>query len=141
MKLNKLIFFKPSKENSFCKIDKNITTSSGIYFLFDKDLELIYIGKAKNIRSRIQQHTSHGNNGRLSLGDVGTYFERRYNTCIPYGIIKYYSFILEVDEEKRNLAELILLSLIKTRFNGGDKIRAIQNYFKDKQEQNINKGE
>jgi len=133
MKIKKLIFLKPTKENHFAKIDKSISSLPGVYFLFDKELELVYIGKAQNIRTRILQHTTDNNNGRLQIIDKKTPFKRVYSTCLPKGIVKYYSCLIEKDEEKRNYLETFLLYAIKTKFNRSDKIQAIENYLKDKQ--------
>ncbi len=132
MKLNKIIFLKPTKENHYGKIDKTITTYPGIYLLFDKDLELIYIGKAKNIRLRILQHVTDSDNGRLLIEDKGTSYENQYSTCIPKGCVKYYSCIIEKDEDKRSIIESFLLFVIKTRFNCCNKMEAIEKYLKDK---------
>ena len=91
-------------------------------------MDLIYIGKSKNIRSRILQHSTDNNNGRLQIEDKGTYFENNYNTCIPSGAAEYYSYILEEDEVKRGMAESFLLYLFKTKFNNCDKIKALEKY-------------
>ena len=132
MKINKLIHLTPSKENNFAKIDKDIPKNGGVYFLYDADMELIYIGKSKNIRSRIQQHTTDNENSRLSCDDDDTIVSYGYGTCIPLGIVKFYSCIVEEDEDKRTMMELFFLHIIKTPFNLCDKRKAIENYFKEK---------
>lgn len=128
MKIQKIIKTKPTKENNFSKLSKSIPTTGGIYFIFDKNLELIYIGKSKNIRSRILQHSTDNENSRLHVEDKGTYFEQFHTTCIPIGVADYYSYILEGDEFKRGMIETFFLCTIKTRFNCSDKIKAIKQY-------------
>ena len=49
--------------------NKKIPTTSGIYFMFSKEQNLLYIGKAKNLRIRIAQHFG---NGFLSLPMVNS---------------------------------------------------------------------
>lgn len=108
-----------------------IISEGGIYFLYDKDLELLYIGKSKNIKLRILQHTTKNENSRLQIGDKGTPLQTRYCTCIPYGVIKYYGYIIEEDKFKRGIIECFLLSIMETKFNKSDKIKAIRDYLRD----------
>ena len=56
MKINKIIKLIPSKENHLAKLDKTITSKGGVYFLYDEELNLIYIGKSQSIRGRILAH-------------------------------------------------------------------------------------
>jgi len=41
-------------------LDMNIPKYTGIYFMFDKEDNLIYIGKSKNVLRRIIYHINHG---------------------------------------------------------------------------------
>ena len=41
MKILEVKKLTPCKENNFAKIDKNISDLGGVYFLYDKDFELI----------------------------------------------------------------------------------------------------
>jgi len=124
MKIIKIELTDKVYENNFAIIDRTITKKAGIYFLFNKDMELIYIGKAKNIRCRLVQHCSD-----KSI----RYGEYEY----PAGVtpcdkkeVAYFSCIEIEDESERDLKELILLNIIKTKYN-----------FKDKYIQSSDKGE
>ena len=48
---------------------KNLSKSSGIYKMLDKNGNIIYIGKAKNLKNRVSQHftPSNLNNKTLTL--------------------------------------------------------------------------
>ncbi len=41
---------------------KNLSNSSGVYQYFDKNRQLLYIGKAKNLKKRIKSYFSVRNN-------------------------------------------------------------------------------
>lgn len=141
MIIKELKYLKPTKENHFAKIDKTIPSYPGLYLLFDEDLELIYLGKTKNIRRRILQHSSKLNSGRLEIVDKGSYYERNHTTCLPEGSVKYWCCIKIENEKERDLKELMLLGIFETRFNLTDKIEAIKKYIKDKQSKNQSQGE
>ncbi len=110
MKIEKIKILKPTKENNFAKLDKDIPSSGGA-----------------------------NDNGRLQIEDKGTYFEKNYNTCIPKGAAKYYSYIPEEDPWKRGMIESFLFLIIRTRFNNCNKINAIKDYLKDKQSEGNSK--
>jgi len=98
-------------DNNFAIIDRTITQKGGIYFLFDKDLELIYIGKAKNIRQRLVQHCS---NKSTRWGE----YEYPFGvTPCKKGEVVYFSYIEIENEKERKIQELILLSIIETKYN------------------------
>jgi hypothetical protein len=42
------------------KLSLNIPKTSGVYILTDENMKVLYIGKSKQLRSRIQSHTSFG---------------------------------------------------------------------------------
>lgn len=132
MIIKKLIYLSPSKENNFAKIDKSIPQEGGIYFLYDSELELIYIGQTQNIRRRILEHTTDNENSRLQSDDPDFILAYGYTTCLPFGSVKFYSCIVEQDKSKRTMMELFFLESIKTRFNLCDKRKAIEKYIKDK---------
>jgi len=115
MKINKVIRLIPTKENNFAKLDKSITLDSGIYFLYDSKLKLIYIGRSKNIRQRILQHVSEGTTNRYVAGQE--YLSLFYSSKLPIGIVKYFSFIKIKREDERRLKEILLINIFKPRYN------------------------
>ena len=46
---------------------KNISTNPGIYFFKDKDDNILYIGKAKNLKNRVSSYFSKNNNVKNSI--------------------------------------------------------------------------
>ncbi len=115
MIIKEIIKLTPTKENNFSKIDKNIPSYSGIYFIYNENFELIYIGKAKNIRLRILQHSS---DKTPREGDGSNYTQLGLiGSKIPLGESKYYSYILIEDEEERDLKELILINILQPKYN------------------------
>lgn len=55
---------------------KNLPEKNGVYYFYNQDKELIYIGKSKNIYTRVLQHlrnekTNKGINMRTEIADVG----------------------------------------------------------------------
>lgn len=112
IKINKQI---PSKENHFAIIDTRIPNKPGLYFLFDNEMELIYIGKTKCLRQRLVQHCS---NKAIKFGEYENYPGTTY--C-EKGEVTYFSFIEIESKSERYLKELILLNIIKTKYNLKDK--------------------
>lgn len=112
------------------KLDKTIPTGvSGVYILFDKNLELLYVGRAKNVRSRILAHVKDSNAGRYEVGyDPFT----SYNSLLPQGSVKYYSIIEIEDERQRKLTELILVNILKPLFNYCDLPKTTKEYLERK---------
>lgn len=84
------------------RLSGDITTNSGIYLLYDKELELIYIGMASNFRQRLLEHTRYDDSTK---------------TKIPEGEIKYYYFIECKDLQTRYLYESILIITLKPKYN------------------------
>ncbi len=89
MKIIPVIKQKRCKENNFAILDKNITRKAGVYFLFNSELELIYIGKSKNIRQRLVQHCSDN-----SI-KIGTYDYPNGSTPCDKGEVCYFSNIFD----------------------------------------------
>ena len=87
----------------------------GIYFLYDKELNLIYIGKTSNLRQRLLAHISPRNNSRKEESDKYDFYG--YSSILPLGIVKYYSFIEIEDVKERTLRELILIQLLNPKYN------------------------
>lgn len=108
IKLEKQI---PSKGNNFAIIDNKITKKGGIYFIYNENLELIYIGKTKSIRQRLVQHFS---DKSIRWGEFENY---PGITPLEKNEAKYYSYIEIENEEERNLKEVLLVSIIKTKYN------------------------
>ena len=46
---------------------KNITQNPGIYFFKDRDKKILYIGKAKNLKKRVQSYFSKNNNQKNAI--------------------------------------------------------------------------
>ena len=46
---------------------KNITQNPGIYFFKDRDKKILYIGKAKNLKNRVQSYFSKNNNPKNAI--------------------------------------------------------------------------
>jgi excinuclease UvrABC nuclease subunit len=111
MDIKKIILENPCKENNYRVIDKDIPQDSGVYLLFDSNLELIYIGKSDNIRRRILQHTSNKSKRYKDDDDYG------YLTKIPLGEAIYYSYVKVDDSSQRECYEKILISIFKPRYN------------------------
>jgi DNA polymerase-3 subunit epsilon len=59
-KLNNLIQYEINPKVVHASLDleiiENLPAKTGVYFFFDENNQLIYIGKSKNIRSRVEQH-------------------------------------------------------------------------------------
>ena len=114
MIIKKVERLKPNKDNNYAKLDKSITTMPGVYLLFDKNLELLYIGKAKNIRNRILQHTMDKNN---RLSEDNKYYSGSIVSYLEADEIYYYSAIEIKSERERNVSEAILINLLNPVYN------------------------
>jgi len=110
MKIIKLDKQKGKKDNHFAIIDRKITHKAGIYFLFDCEMNLIYIGKTKNIRHRLVQHVGNHDYRILEKGDRGVSFCQRDE-------VEYFSYIEIENERERRITELLLLQIFKTKYN------------------------
>jgi len=110
MIIQKIVFTKPNKNNNFRTISGNTFKQAGVYFLYDKNLELIYIGKTKSIRQRIVIHIGESNK---------KYDDKRmiYNTPLQYQEAQYYSYIKIDDEDSRTIFEKVLIHLFKPKHN------------------------
>lgn len=92
-------------ENLYFTIDdiKKIPSLSGVYRFYNKDRELIYIGKAKNLNSRIN-----------------SYFSKNKKSLKVYNLVRniaYISFTIVNSEHEAYLLENNLIKEFKPRYN------------------------
>ena len=63
-----------SKKNKWVDLLKNLKNETGIYYFLDNNGKIIYIGKSKSIKNRVNQHLTGSSNKslkiRLELSDV-----------------------------------------------------------------------
>lgn len=66
------------------KLVEGLPTEVGVYYLYDKKGEIIYIGKSKNIRKRVLQHltSEKGKAKKIQQKISEAKFERTGNECI-----------------------------------------------------------
>jgi len=98
-------------------LPNNVKNVPGVYFFFDKDLKLIYIGKAQNLRSRIGQHVSKYTERRWDPEqNDDEYNNAKAISKLPLGIVEYYAFI---EEESRlvGITESIFVRILKPKHN------------------------
>ena len=55
------------KKNKFSSMLENIENINGIYYLHDQEGKIIYIGKSKNIKNRVNQHLTGKSNKSLKI--------------------------------------------------------------------------
>lgn len=121
MKIEKLEMPKEWKGHNL--LEAKIKNLPGVYLLFDKELNLLYIGKTVVFRNRLNQHVSPRNKSRYSLTG-----ELHLSTSpLPLGKVEYYSFIEIVDSYERDLTELILLKLLNPPFNNANFVKSPDN--------------
>lgn len=96
------------------KIKEVTTNESGIYFIYNKDKELMYIGKAVSIRLRLLQHI------HITWGDV--------NVLHNYF---YADYILISSEQEREKAETRLINMLKPPLNR-DKVYSYESSYYNK---------
>jgi len=66
--VNKLIKTETSKGiKKYIKILDKLKNITGIYYLYNQNNEIIYIGKSKNIRNRVNQHLSGSTNKSIKI--------------------------------------------------------------------------
>ena len=54
------------KQNIQLKL-KNLSKESGVYKMFDKEGNVIYIGKAKNLKNRVSNYFVYSNNSKKMM--------------------------------------------------------------------------
>lgn len=124
MKINKIELIKENlKYPNKPLLPDNIKQDSGVYLLYDNKLNLIYIGKTSQLRTRLLAHISPRIHNRPSLSDFPgenrcNWGEYAYASIIPKEIkIKYYSFFKEESEKERDLIELLLIKFLSPELN------------------------
>lgn len=95
-----MILLKDTKEISF----SDIPTSPGVYIMKDQNGEVIYVGKAVNLRNRIRQYFSISGDSRFSI---------RYLVPQIYSI----DYIVTSSEKEAFLLENTLIKHHKPKFN------------------------
>lgn len=83
----------------------------GVYFLYDKQKKLVYIGRSKNLFNRIRQHY-HQTQDRYILQ-----FDYCYDNNLVGVNLSYFSFVIIESEELRNKTEVELIQKMKPLWN------------------------
>jgi len=80
-------FIKIKIRDNTRKINEQIPTKEGIYFIFNDLYELVYIGSTVNLRSRLLQHTGkkQGSSSKIPVGQA-VYCSYILETSLPVGI-------------------------------------------------------
>tara|TARA_R100001086_G_scaffold218332_1_gene135019 strand:+ start:4069 stop:4446 length:378 start_codon:yes stop_codon:yes gene_type:complete len=105
MKIHKLKLNNNIKYSNEKVILNDVKNDSGVYILYDKNLEIIYVGKAdKGFRNRLLCHTSPNNT-------------RPNTSIIPRGEVEYFCLIPLEDEFDRMMSEMFLIKLYKPKYN------------------------
>ena len=65
--INKFLKKTIIKKTKFYKIIENLTNECGIYYIHNDEGKIIYIGKSKNIKNRINQHLTGKTNKSLKI--------------------------------------------------------------------------
>ena len=110
----KLIKFEVNKERKYINeplIQLDIQQIPALYFIFNKEKELVYIGQTNRLRGRLCQHTSQISQ-RSPLG-----LDSSIGSNIPLGESIYFSFVIEQDECRRKAYESMLIMIFKPKYN------------------------
>lgn len=114
MKIQKVSILKGAYKKPNLKIlPKSIKNVAGVYFLFDKEMTLLYIGRTNTLRNRLCNHLSKRNKSRYD--GKGDHYPN--TSRLPLGIVKYYSFIPIKDGYTRATTEIILIHFLKPTYN------------------------
>ncbi len=82
---------------------KDLTTSSGVYRMLDKDDNILYIGKAKNLKNRVTSYSRP--------------YDKPYRIQYMISLTKKMEFILTSSEGEALLLESNLIKSLKPKFN------------------------
>lgn len=106
------------RKRDYRKLDDGVSNISCVYLLFNKQLELIYVGKAKNFRNRLSQHLTQNKDLRYDPNNRDDFlYKNLYITKIPFNTIEYYA-LLEIEEEKdRCHIEECLIYCLNPKYN------------------------
>lgn len=63
---------QPEKSKKLIRLSENLPTTTGIYFFYNEDAEIIYVGKSKNIKKRVQQHFTNNSHKSRKIRDEVT---------------------------------------------------------------------
>lgn len=100
MKIRVLEYFYDN--NDRINLSTDVKSICGVYVLFDKDLEVLYVGESQNVRRRIVNHISKNNT----------------NSAVPVGKkICYYMSVECVDKIEMIMVESIFINYMKPKFN------------------------
>jgi excinuclease UvrABC nuclease subunit len=100
MKIKELEYFYD--DNDRITLSKDVKPISGIYVLFDKELNVLYVGESQNIRRRIVDHISRNNS----------------NSAIPINKRVCYYFSVESNNKVEMLmVESIFINYLRPKFN------------------------
>ena len=92
--------------------------SGGLYFFYDEDYKLIYLGRAEFLKSRITQHLS----GKSNTKDI-------------YHNFKYLSYMVISNPIERDMLEIYLINELKPLLNVGNVYYEVKEsrakYYKD----------
>lgn len=84
---------------------------AGVYLLYDKGYDIIYVGRTINLRQRLWAHTSPNNSKYDRDNKYGA------SSMIPRGEAVYYSFIEIENKEERAMVEHIFIYYLKPKYN------------------------
>ena len=87
-------------------LNEELNKKKGVYFLFNKDKELLYIGRTKDVRHRIGGHL-YNNEKREPPWNIRKIKEK----------IRYYGLIKVNDEDERGYKEQLLISYLRPPYN------------------------
>ena len=110
-------------------LNKEIVNKKGVYFLFDKEKRLLYVGKTMTLRNRLASHLMMHSENRFNP-DLPDNRNPGIITKIPSKIIKWFAFIEEKDEYRRRIIEFIYINFYNPIFNAYDVRKAWWKYFK-----------
>lgn len=118
MKIESLVNFNTVKKMKFTPFDKEIRDiGAGVYRLYDKAMQIIYIGKSGDLYTRLSDHLS---------GKAHTkYFSKK---------VKYCDWYSEPSPVNRSVLEAVLIAYFEPKYNIEVKREASQNKRKHKKE-------
>lgn len=95
-------------------LSKELSNLRGVYFLFDEDKILLYVGKTVDFRTRLNTHLK--SKKRVQPEEI-VRGKTSVTSQVPFNSIKYYYFIEINDSLTRDNEEIRYIKLFKPRFN------------------------